>query len=350
MDNKNAKIGMFEHQPSGCYWYRTKHPFDALNKAGIDTRMINLDEDIEFYDSLKSVQLYGIYPFSFEKVLKVLKADGKKIIYDMDDLVSKIDITNPFYYAVKKDAGSSLQILEYADHITVATQNIADALSTKTNKPITVVPNCYSKSEWLYERPEREGIRIGFAGSCTHVPDLIQVLPVIKKLQAKHDIRFLIMGFGKQSYEEWFRDFSYSSPEEAVEKLWILNDLLKEVKFEWIPYVEYVNYPATLRNMALDIGLCPLKDTPFNNARSASKAMEYTLSGALALASDSIPYRDDKSSVLVKDNEWEEKITFYVENPDKRKEVHKSHIDWLKENRNINSDKMISLLKSIYGV
>lgn len=349
--DKNAKIiGLFKHQDSGCYWYRTKHPKEALERVGLDARMLEIETDIDFYDNIQSVQLYGIYPFQFRKALEGLKVDGKKIVYDMDDAVDLIDESNPFYYSVKKDAKSSLEILEYADEITVSTPVMKELLSKKTNKPITVVPNCFSQREWTFPRHQREGIRVGFAGSCTHVADLINILPIIKKLQAKYDIKFLIMGFGKQSYAEWYRDFSYSSTPEGVNQLIQLNELMKEISFEWIPYVDYQSYPSTLINMALDIGICPLKDTPFNRARSACKAMEYTLSGALALASDLPPYQEDKSSILVKDNEWEQALTFYIEDETARESAHLSHLSWLLQNRDIDSPKIIDLLKSVYEV
>jgi len=265
--NKNAKniIGAFEHQPSGCYWYRTKHPIDMLKNNGVDARMLQIETDIDFYDNLRSVQLYGIYPFQFYKALEIMKNDGIKIIYDMDDAVDLIDVNNPFYYSVKKDAKSSLEILRYTDHVTVSTPVMKELLSKKTDKPITVVPNCYDPNEWTFIRPKREGIRIGFAGSCTHVADLIEVLPTIIKLQKDHDLRFLIMGFGKDSYAEWVRDFSYSSTEEANKQLLILNDLLLQIKFEWVPYVNFDLYPSTLINLALDIGICPLLNTPLRH-------------------------------------------------------------------------------------
>jgi glycosyltransferase involved in cell wall biosynthesis len=346
--SENAKniVGMFRHQASGCFWYRTKHPFDMFVSNGVNAKMLEIETDIEFYDRLKSVQLYGIYPFQFYKALETMKADGIKIIYDMDDAVDLIDENNPFYYSVKKDAKSSLEILKYADHITVSTSVMASLLANKTDKPITVIPNCYIPSEWTYPRPQREGIRIGFAGSCTHVADLIQVLPIISKLQKSHDVRFLIMGFGKQSYEEWYRDFLYTATPEAIKQLETLNSLMKEINFEWVPYVDYTNYPSTLINMALDIGICPLLDTPFNQARSACKAMEYTLAGALALASDSAPYRSEPTSTLVED--WDKALTYFVEHPQEIKDFQLKNLRWIEDNRKV--DSQLEILKKIYEI
>lgn len=340
-------VGYFKHQPSGCYWYRIKQPMDALKAHGVPVEMIELNKDVAM-DDLQSIQTYGIYPFSMDKVLKILKEDGKRIIYDLDDALDLIEPTNPFYYNVKKDAASQEEILKYADHVTTATPYLADYAKQKTKVPVTVVPNCFTPENWTFERPQRNGIRIGYAGSTTHVDDLLMVLPAIKNLQSKYDIRFLIMGFGIGTYEEWIKDFRFVSPPEALKALDHFDALMKEIKYEWIPNVPFDIYPSTLINMSLDIGICPIKNTPFNQARSSSKAMEYTLAGALAMASDIETYSQDPTSVLVKDNEWEIAIENYINNRHKIKEKHEEHLKWIKENRDINTK--IDLLKSIYLV
>jgi hypothetical protein len=344
-------IGFFEHQKSGCMLYRTKHPMDMLNANGVPSSFIqiNVDIDSNVYDAMKAVQVYGIYPFRFEHVLKIIHADGKRIVYDMDDALDLIDPVNPFFHAVKRDAGSRDEILRLIDQITVSTPVMRDLLLSKTDIPITVVPNCYEPKEWTFTRPKRGGIRIGFAGSPTHVGDLIDVIPAIRNLQAKYDVRFLIMGLGPSTYESFVKDMRYTCAPEGVKAVDELDRELSTIKFEWIPYVDYDNYPATLTNLALDIGLCPLKDTPFNRARSACKAMEYTLAGALAIASDMPGYRDDHSSVLVYEpNDWEKVLENYIKFPEIREEVRLQHLDWLQKNRKV--DSQLEILKQVYGV
>ena len=324
--------------------YRIKQPMEMLDRNGVKTHAIHLNEDVDNIEDYKSFQFYGATPFSMERVFKYMKENGKKIVYDMDDALELIEPTNPFYYSVKKDKSSQLLALQYADHITVSTPEFIPYLKDKTTAPITVIPNCYVPSEWTYPRPKREGFRIGFSGSATHVEDLIDIIPVIRNLQSKYDIKFLIMGVGQSDYRSWYKDFRYSAPEEATKKLEELDRLLAGIQFEWIPYVDYTIYPSTLINMALDIGLCPLKDTPFNRHRSACKAMEYTLSGALALSSNVITYQNEPTSVLTKD--WETDIEYFINNPDRLKATRETHLDWIKENRDIITQ--LEPLKKIY--
>ncbi len=343
--SKNA-ISYLRHGPSGCYWYRIKQPMEMLSANGVATEPIELNKDLD--DSFVACQFYGAYPFSFEKIFQYMKETGKRIVYDTDDALDLIDLSNPFYYSVKRDTGSVDLALRYADQVTVSTPAMERYMRSKTNLPITVIPNCYTPSEWTFPRPQREGIRIGFAGSATHVQDLIDIIPIIEKLQKKYDITFLIMGFGMSDYQTWYKEFRYMAPPEATKMLLELDKRLMNIRFEWVPYIEFIKYPMSLINMALDIGICPLTDTPFNQCRSACKAMEYTLSGALAIASNLEPYKNDHNSVLVYPFEWEEVLEYYITHPNERKAEHASHLKWTQENRNI--ETQLEPLKKVYGV
>ncbi len=315
-----------------------------LEANGIKTQGIHLNEDMD--DSPLAYQFYGATPFSKEKVFHYLKGEGKRIIYDTDDALDLIDTSNPFYYSVKKDLSSANEAIEYADEITVTTPAMKRYMEGKTDKKITIIPNCYTPSEWDFPRPKREGIRIGFAGSATHVQDLIDIIPVIEKLQAKHPITFLIFGFGQTTYENWYKEFRFIATPEAQKDLEELDKRLSKIKFEWVSFVDYKLYPQTLINMALDIGICPLKPTPFNLCRSACKAMEYTLAGALVLASDVEPYQNDNNSIKVKDGEWEQTLTHFIESPEGANYEYGKHLKWTQENRKWNTQ--FETLKNIY--
>jgi glycosyltransferase involved in cell wall biosynthesis len=346
--DKNAKIYYFPHKPSGCYWYRIQQPMEMLKANGITTQLVPINSIAD--DDFTALQLYGATPFSVERVLKYMKEEGKKIVYDADDALDLIEPTNPNYYAVKKDAKSADEVLAYADEVTVSCPAMKEYMQGKFKEPITVIPNCYTPSEWTFPRPKREGIRIGFAGSSTHVKDLVEIIPVIKRLKEKYpEIIFFIMGFGQSDYQTWYKQFRYISPAGALKDLQELDKNLSELgDFQWVPFVDYDKFPSTLINMSLDIGICPLKETPFDKCRTACKAMEYTLSGALALASDTTPYREDKSSILVKDNEWESILEFYIQNPQIREQARLSHLDWIQKNR-VNTTQL-EPLKRVYGV
>lgn len=346
--DKNAKVIYFPHKPSGCYWYRIKQPMDMLATNGVKVEMVPLNSDID--DDFTAVQLYGASPFSMESALKYFKENNKKIVYDVDDALDLVEPSNPNYYQVKKDAGFVDEVLRYADEVTVSCPAMKEYMQTKYSGPITVISNCYTPSEWTFPRPKRAGIRIGFAGSSTHVKDLVDIIPVINNLKDRHlGIVFIIMGFGHPDYQTWYKNFRYTAPAEALKALEALDKNLSELgNFEWVPFVDYNQYPSTLINLSLDIGICPLKETPFDKCRTACKAMEYTLSGALALASDTTPYREDESSILVKDADWKNDIEFFITHPEEREKARLEHLDWIQKNR-VNTSQL-ETLKRVYGV
>ncbi len=223
------------------------------------------------------------------------------------------------------------------------------AKSIRSDVPITVLPNCYNELDWQFPRPKREGIRIGYAGSPTHLPDLLKVLPIIKNLQAKYpekDIRFFLMGFGPYDYKTSFKQIRYVATPEVEVICKEVDSYLKQINWEWVPFVPYDQYFSTLTNLALDFGLCPLTNTPFNQHRSAIKALEYLKSGALALASNIEGYNDDFTSVLVNDDQWQDKLEFCINNPADVEATKKLHLQWARENRNI--DDQVELLKKVY--
>ena len=353
---KNAKaIGYWPHAPSGCAWYRIETPMKALKRAGLNVKTVEIDKDF-IASEYQSVQFYGATPFSMEKVLKYMKENGIKIVYDTDDALDLVDDTNPFYHSVKRDVGSINPLLEYADEVTVANAELAKYYADKTKAKITVVPNFYDPGDWVYHRTPHEPlgvreIRIGFAGSATHVPDLIQIIPAIRNLQSKYNIKFYIMGFGPTTYEEWFKNYRYIAQPVATKALRELDAALKTIKFEWIPFVDYKLYPKVLTELSLDIGLCPLLNTPFNRCRTPSKAMEYNLAGAIVLASDSVTYNSEPTSFIVK-NGWEEGIEKVVNSLlDKNKIYNMTEegvTHWINKYRDVN--KHIDLLKSVYVV
>lgn len=341
-------VGFFNHQRSGCFMYRIKRPMDVLRNNEIPVIQLGINEDIQGYDDIKSIQVYGIYPFSFSNVLTTLKNDNKKIIYDLDDALELVDTSNPFYHSVKRDGFSEREILQYADHITVSTQGIYDYVRPKTDKPITIIPNTYDPEDWKTIKPTKEGLRIGFAGSPTHLEDLIIVLPALIELQKNYPFTFIIFGFSTGDYHNWHRAFSLTCPTEGIPLLKEFDRLISQLNFQWVPSVDFALYPQVLTNLALDIGICPLKSTPFNDCRSASKAMEYTLGGTLALASDVIPYQNEQSSILVKDNEWYKTLELYIQNPELRDTIHAQHKNWIMDNKNVNTQ--FPILKDIYEV
>ena len=293
MEPNAFKVGFMPHAHGGCYWYRIKNPKEALERAGVKTEIVNWGKDIDI-NEFKTFQFYGTYPYSIENILKYLKAEGKRIIYDVDDALSLIEETNVHFYGIKADLSTFYQCLEYADHVTTTTQRMKDYLSKLTKAEISIIPNCYNRQEWTERKRAHKSFRIGFCGGMSHVPDLIGLGPQIKRFQKQFpDSTFIIAGLGDTDYDTWFRYIQNTGNEKLKKVATKLDKELNGVKFEWVPFVNYENWPRLLAELDLDVGLCPLKDTPFNRCKSNCKAYEYAMVDTFPVASKVPPYSDE---------------------------------------------------------
>jgi glycosyltransferase involved in cell wall biosynthesis len=81
---------------------------------------------------------------------------------------------------------------------------------------------------------------------------------------------------------------------------------------------DYDAFLSTLAGLAWDVGLAPLRDTPFNACKTDTKWVEYAAAGIPAVVSDRPVYRhaaEGGAAMLVSDQGWREVLTGLVESP-----------------------------------
>lgn len=115
-----------------------------------------------------------------------------------------------------------------------------------------------------------KNITIGWAGSTGHTDDLKWIAPLIKDICRSHpEVHFSFMG-GRQQYDEVFGSMANE-------------------QFLYTPGGGLSDYFSFLEG--LDIGLAPLRATPFNAGRSDVKFIEYASRGVVPVLSDFGPYQ-----------------------------------------------------------
>lgn len=121
---------------------------------------------------------------------------------------------------------------------------------------------------------------------------------------------------------------------------------LSGIKYEFHPSVPVVAHARTLCDLALDIGIAPLADDPFNRNKSCIKYYEYAMSGAVTVASHVKPY-DDEVSITAKNNResWKYKLESVINA--NREELWREQRDWVLEHRNIL--KTVDLWENAYA-
>ena len=103
-----------------------------------------------------------------------------------------------------------------------------------------------------------------------------------------------------------------------------------------IPWYPPILYPEILKGLDIDIGICPLKNNRFNQAKSCIKFYEFAATGSAVLASDVLPYKKEvnyRAKNTKKD--WYKKLEKLIVDDKFREKIANEQWEWVEKNRNI---------------
>lgn len=229
-------------------------------------------------------------------------------VFALDDVVTAIDPSSPFYKNFSPNTRSSLAYaLARCDRMVVSTDFLADYYKNFIND-IRIVPNRLEMSKWLHLAPRKRlgpKVRIGWAGGTTHQRDLMLLKEVIEQTRDEADWIF----------------FGMCPPEIAP--------LLSESH----PFIPYAEYPAFLANLALDLAVAPLADTVFNRGKSNLRLLELGILGLPVVCTDIDPYHNSPAC-LVKNSvsTWVSALRERIHDPDAREREGRTMRQWVLQN------------------
>ncbi len=265
------------------------------------------------------------------KVIENAHRTGKVVLIEVDDLV---DNTTQFIDDVtgKRARGKWLQraaIWPHADGFITSTAYLARHYSNKFNKPAWVFENYIDAHDprWSQKKTPNENPVIGYMGSYSHITDLRLIIPAIKEVLDSHpSAEFHIMG---------------AIPKELLE--------LKE------PRIKDLGHDPDIRGYVkkiahFDIGLIPLKNEPFNLAKSDLKFLEYSTLGIPSIISKIDTYKSAQGKALFardRADDWAQAIFKLLDDRKKREKIAKTAQEYVLKNRAIldNSYKYIKILE-----
>lgn len=353
--NKDSKIISYTSRNDACFWYRNKMPLEALKRKGWQTSNINMGEFMDL-SNVDCVQFSRVYTTKFDEFVYMLKDQGVKVWYDVDDATDLVKPFNPFCIANRQHMSSLYFMLNEADFITTTNPNLKEHLSHKTPKPIHVFPNFINPKEWKERPGKNTQLRVGFAGSPSHIKELNMVLPMIADLQKRHNFVFVMfMGQGggpqeyrdavKKEFEPIYETWEYC---QEVEKF---NELMKEIKYEWHNTVRWEIYPKALAKLDLDIGICPLLDDDFNRCKTPIKLYEYAMVGTTTLASKTTPFSEEALALAENTHEgWYEALDALLMHHELRESTLAAQRQYVLENRLIdNNVETLETILAHYG-
>lgn len=301
----------------GCGWYRCMMPGIYLrNLHGVDARAAtSLSPTVREFARDADILVFqrqmhdDVLAFLYEQ-----KAMGKKIVYEMDDDFWHIPVKNPAYRYYQAEGLARLtRFLEAADLVTVSTEPLKRVVETVHDR-VVVLPNSVdpdvAKAIAAPRRGEASGssgtVRIGWSGSQFHYGDLDCATDALVQLSRAPHVTLVFSG-------------------------WVPDRLRREVpagRLEIHPFVPTNTYYHALARLRLDIGLAPLRENRFNEAKSNVKYLEYSMFGVPTVASPVFPYSTTithgQDGILVKKNrhqEWLRQLTRLVEDNAERERI-----------------------------
>jgi len=255
------------HHVGGVAHFRITEPLRAFGGVSDGIRVAHgLDLTHETLDTYDTILAHGVHDPERTHIWHELAAFGKhRLVLDVDDAVWAPD------FAPMRDhylSDGNLQRLY--DNVTVAhvvttpSPVIADHLS-RWNRNVHVVPN--TVPAWLLEHtpPARDLPTVGFQGSDSHIGDWTSS-------QKRHLQRFL------GEHPDWALH-TYGGHRVESD-----SDRIRHTG--WCPDVE-----TYWRSVSMDVGIGPLRDSPFNRAKSDLRAREYAALGIVAVLPDLPLYR-----------------------------------------------------------
>lgn len=300
---KRIKIGILTNQSllSSSFLLRIYWPIKLLSQY-LEKKFIYTKEDVKDCD----IVVFQRESIKIDIANEALSLE-KPIIYETDDLLIKIPSNHPFF---RNYAGSIPLITEFL--LKVKPVIIASTLTLGENLKCLFGNNCFVFRNYLNRTiiPETnkrdklqtdKPIRLGFAGTISHAPDLALIEPALLRLAHRYGDRIEIFLWGA-----WTENLR------ACDRVQIIK--------QGLPYWHYLQ---RLNDLEFDIGLIPLADTEFNRCKSDIKWVEYGALGIPAVVSDLPLYEEAKRSglavVVPNDSDaWYEALVDLIEQPEKR--------------------------------
>ena len=290
---RKPRVLVLHRQQSAVGYYRQWVPARALARAGWEVtwseerpwfRRPQLEEWIRDQAARHEVVLVDreVKPERLGLLvgLRHLMNDGRMVV-DLDDDIMNIppwNLGRGDYHPGQAAWNATMWHLMWAELATVTTSTLAERFRCRAHG-IRVVPNVLDPADWEGHpvNPERAAdpaFRIFYGGASGHYGDLDVVRPALEAFLLDPPAPVRLVCFG--TVPKWLHDLRRRYPHRVV-------------VCRWVPFRDY---PAAVAWGGFDLSLAPLAEHPFNEAKSAIKALEAGIQGIPFLATPVGPYRD----------------------------------------------------------
>ncbi|HPL63825.1 MAG TPA: glycosyltransferase [Syntrophales bacterium] len=268
-----AHVEPAQREDKGDFYYRTQAPCRAMAELdGVSTVSLSSihrkrDEIFRRADVLvlKNVCDPDILPLLAER-----RRNGKLSVYEVADDLEAVPPWNPVYFFYKNPENLSLfrTTARSCDALQFTVAEL-ERIYGHLNARSAVFPN--NISEVPPERRSGGGNRIiiGWGGSHGHLEDIRDIAgPLARWIINTPGVILYIM---------------------CSDPIWELFGALPAERKRRFPTGSIHDYYSFLKK--IDVGIAPLRDTPFNRSRSDIKFLEYAVHGAVPVIQNLTPYR-----------------------------------------------------------
>jgi glycosyltransferase involved in cell wall biosynthesis len=336
--SKNRRIICGAGDLLGCGYYRMAMPYKHLSKLGFDVWLTNkLDMELKPEDVLVLQRQHHDGVLNLTKNFKAL---GGKLVFELDDYFHELPPNNPARSAYPK-GGKEIKnletFMEISDLMTVSTPSLGENYK-KWAKNVHICYNMIDQDEIkpeLRETNDSNIIRLGWAGSATHLDDLMPIVKPITEIMKEYpNTHFVFVGM---DYKAIFPREIQGRMSHAGHTFPMHNGkaLFYDTESGTSPVVKYYKL---LRDSKIDIAIAPLTPLAFNRSKSYIKLMEYGISQIPFVATDFGPYgqyvRNTQKSVgyLADSNsQWKRSLKNLIENESLRKTVAQENLEYVLE-------------------
>ena len=294
-------------------FYRLIPQMKWMREHGHEVRMIahddqNMDVAIRWADVVLFQMVFS------PEVARECKKLGKKVLFECDDLLHTVPKTHYSYEETKgwgkvKWLWRIVRTLWYCDGFITTTPALVGMYGWMVRRRL-VFPNALDLHHWLKEPKKNLGdtVRILWAGSTSHVGDLNQARPVIKRILDKYpQAKFVYIGMGGAATDDLYAQFIYGED--------FFADIPKDRRESVLPVSGHV-WPYILSSLQADIAIAPLEKNHFNKHKSQCKYLEYAINEIPGVYSRH-HYTDVQDGVtgLLADteDEWVDKLSILIE-------------------------------------
>lgn len=243
---------------------------------------------------------------------------GKKIIYDIDDLVYLSDnkrVANKTV-GIFKSKKKPIYLIKHAHHVITCTPHL-DEFVKKYNSHTTDISSTVDTERYIPTNnyTEKNPIVLGWSGSITTSKYFYLLQDVLIELSKKYPIKVIVMG----------------NPNIQVDG----------INIEAINWSEEVELPTLQK---FDIGLYPLPNEEWVLGKSGLKAIQYMALGiptiATALGANFRVIENNVSGILVNtDEEWISALSKLIEYPALREKIGKAGREKIEKEFSIKANK-----------